>query len=129
MLLIPLDFNIIFFIREEWLYYICLSISLGSNSIAHLYCCLQVFLVDTKGNSFYREGKIIGFDPAYDLAVLKVYIPNPLFFSPSFYSFSEHIVLCYFCGLFSMLSTFRSTIVTYPCLLLEHWYSLTLLLP
>ncbi|XP_027931899.1 protease Do-like 5, chloroplastic [Vigna unguiculata] len=32
----------------------------------------KVFLVDTKGNSFYREGKIIGFDPAYDLAVLKV---------------------------------------------------------
>lgn len=31
-----------------------------------------VFLVDAKGNSFYREGKIIGFDPAYDLAVLKV---------------------------------------------------------
>ncbi|XP_014517700.1 protease Do-like 5, chloroplastic [Vigna radiata var. radiata] len=32
----------------------------------------KVFLVDAKGNSFYREGKIIGFDPAYDLAVLKV---------------------------------------------------------
>ncbi|XP_029130586.1 protease Do-like 5, chloroplastic isoform X2 [Cajanus cajan] len=31
-----------------------------------------VFLVDAKGNSFYREGKIIGFDQAYDLAVLKV---------------------------------------------------------
>ncbi|XP_057429056.1 uncharacterized protein LOC130722370 isoform X2 [Lotus japonicus] len=31
-----------------------------------------VFLADTKGNSFYREGKAIEFDPAYDLAVLKV---------------------------------------------------------
>ncbi|KAH1146364.1 hypothetical protein GLYMA_15G092800v4 [Glycine max] len=31
-----------------------------------------VFLVDAKGNSFDREGTIIGFDPAYDLAVLKV---------------------------------------------------------
>ncbi|CAL0301257.1 unnamed protein product [Lupinus luteus] len=32
----------------------------------------KVSLVDAKGNSFYRDGKIIGFDPAYDLAVLKV---------------------------------------------------------
>ncbi|KAG5515842.1 hypothetical protein RHGRI_036776 [Rhododendron griersonianum] len=32
----------------------------------------KVFLVDTKGNSFSREAKIVGFDPAYDLAVLKV---------------------------------------------------------
>ncbi|KAL4349056.1 hypothetical protein AHAS_Ahas10G0003800 [Arachis hypogaea] len=32
----------------------------------------KVFLVDAKGNSFYSEGKIIGFDPAYDLAVLKI---------------------------------------------------------
>nr|AIA26573.1 serine protease [Cicer arietinum] len=32
----------------------------------------KVFLVDAKGNSFSREGKLIGFDPAYDLAVLKV---------------------------------------------------------
>ncbi|KAM7524889.1 hypothetical protein LguiA_014791 [Lonicera macranthoides] len=32
----------------------------------------KVFLADAKGNSFSREGKIIGFDPAYDLAVLKV---------------------------------------------------------
>ncbi|KAA8519472.1 hypothetical protein F0562_013728 [Nyssa sinensis] len=32
----------------------------------------KVFLVDARGNSFSREGKIIGFDPAYDLAVLKV---------------------------------------------------------
>ncbi|KAG5104844.1 hypothetical protein JHK82_041814 [Glycine max] len=32
----------------------------------------KVFLVDAKGNSFDREGTIIGFDPAYDLAVLKV---------------------------------------------------------
>ncbi|XP_011015942.1 PREDICTED: protease Do-like 5, chloroplastic isoform X2 [Populus euphratica] len=31
-----------------------------------------VFLVDAGGNSLYREGKIIGFDPSYDLAVLKV---------------------------------------------------------
>ena len=32
----------------------------------------QVYLVDAKGNGFYREGKIVGYDPAYDLAVLKV---------------------------------------------------------
>ncbi|MED6183350.1 Protease Do-like 5, chloroplastic [Stylosanthes scabra] len=32
----------------------------------------KVFLVDAKGNSFFSEGKIIGFDPAYDLAVLKI---------------------------------------------------------
>lgn len=31
-----------------------------------------VFLVDARGNNFVREGKIVGFDPAYDLAVLKV---------------------------------------------------------
>lgn len=30
-------------------------------------------LVDARGNNFVREGKIIGFDPAFDLAVLKVY--------------------------------------------------------
>ena len=33
---------------------------------------LQVYLVDAGGNSLCREGKIIGFDPSYDLAVLKV---------------------------------------------------------
>ncbi|KAK4254557.1 hypothetical protein QN277_009923 [Acacia crassicarpa] len=32
----------------------------------------KVFLVDAKGNNFVREGKIVGFDPAFDLAVLKV---------------------------------------------------------
>ncbi|XWS12346.1 hypothetical protein CRYUN_Cryun37aG0081800 [Craigia yunnanensis] len=31
-----------------------------------------VFLVDARGASFYKEGKIVGIDPAYDLAVLKV---------------------------------------------------------
>ncbi|EXB54848.1 Protease Do-like 5 [Morus notabilis] len=31
-----------------------------------------VYLGDVKGNGFYREGKIVGYDPAYDLAVLKV---------------------------------------------------------
>lgn len=33
----------------------------------------QVYLVDAKGNGFYRDGKIVGVDPAYDLAVLKVF--------------------------------------------------------
>ena len=33
---------------------------------------LQILLVDASGNSFSRDGKIIGFDPSYDLAVLKV---------------------------------------------------------
>ena len=33
---------------------------------------LQIYLADTRGNGFYREGKIVGVDPAYDLAVLKV---------------------------------------------------------
>lgn len=32
----------------------------------------KVYLVDTRGNSFSREAKIVGVDPAYDLAVLKV---------------------------------------------------------
>jgi S1-C subfamily serine protease len=34
---------------------------------------LQVYLVDARGNGFYREAKIVGVDPAYDLAVLKVF--------------------------------------------------------
>ncbi|KAF4350222.1 hypothetical protein F8388_016273 [Cannabis sativa] len=43
----------------------------------------KVYLVDEKGTGFYREGKIVGYDPAYDLAVLKVVsglgreIPSP----------------------------------------------------
>ncbi|XVE88402.1 hypothetical protein DITRI_Ditri19aG0067200 [Diplodiscus trichospermus] len=32
----------------------------------------KVFLVDARGASFYKEGKVVGIDPAYDLAVLKV---------------------------------------------------------
>lgn len=32
----------------------------------------KVSLVDASGNSIIREGKIVGFDPDYDLAVLKV---------------------------------------------------------
>ncbi|XP_038719587.1 protease Do-like 5, chloroplastic isoform X2 [Tripterygium wilfordii] len=32
----------------------------------------KVSVVDAEGKRFYREGKIIGFDPAYDLAVLKI---------------------------------------------------------
>lgn len=39
--------------------------------MVHL-CLVQVYLVDKGGNSFSREAKIIGVDPAYDLAVLKV---------------------------------------------------------
>ncbi|XP_026665824.2 protease Do-like 5, chloroplastic isoform X2 [Phoenix dactylifera] len=31
-----------------------------------------VYFEDFKGNTFSKEGKIVGFDPAYDLAVLKV---------------------------------------------------------
>lgn len=43
----------------------------------------KVYLVDARGNGFYSEGKIVGVDPAYDLAVLKVVsglgreIPSP----------------------------------------------------
>ncbi|KAL4627595.1 hypothetical protein ACB092_05G176800 [Castanea dentata] len=43
----------------------------------------KIYLADTRGNGFYREGKIVGVDPAYDLAVLKVVsglgreIPSP----------------------------------------------------
>ena len=33
---------------------------------------LQIYLADTRGNGFYREGKIVGVDLEYDLAVLKV---------------------------------------------------------
>ncbi|KAF1890927.1 hypothetical protein Lal_00037498 [Lupinus albus] len=50
----------------ELLTYLCSASNAYSNSR------VQVSLVDAKGNSFYREGKITGFDPAYDLAVLKV---------------------------------------------------------
>ncbi|XAR59353.1 HtrA2 peptidase [Bertholletia excelsa] len=32
----------------------------------------KVLLTDSKGNSFSKEAMIIGYDPAYDLAVLKV---------------------------------------------------------
>ncbi|KAI9122731.1 hypothetical protein K1719_006571 [Acacia pycnantha] len=32
----------------------------------------KVFLADARGNNFVREGKIVGFEPAFDLAVLKV---------------------------------------------------------
>lgn len=32
----------------------------------------KVYLVDARGNGFYSEGKIVGVDPTYDLAVLKV---------------------------------------------------------
>lgn len=32
----------------------------------------KVNLVDVKGNGIYKEAKIVGFDPEYDLAVLKV---------------------------------------------------------
>ncbi|XP_026665825.2 protease Do-like 5, chloroplastic isoform X4 [Phoenix dactylifera] len=32
----------------------------------------KVYFEDFKGNTFSKEGKIVGFDPAYDLAVLKV---------------------------------------------------------
>ncbi|KAJ8761873.1 hypothetical protein K2173_005584 [Erythroxylum novogranatense] len=39
----------------------------GSN----LHRC-KVYFVDNRGNSLCREGKLIGSDPAYDLAVLKV---------------------------------------------------------
>ncbi|XP_057466469.1 protease Do-like 5, chloroplastic isoform X3 [Actinidia eriantha] len=33
-----------------------------------------VFLADAKGNSFSKEATIVGFDPAYDIAVLKVVV-------------------------------------------------------
>lgn len=39
-----------------------------------LFLLFQVSLVDSGGNIITREGKIVGFDPDYDLAVLKVLI-------------------------------------------------------
>ncbi|XP_022769632.1 protease Do-like 5, chloroplastic [Durio zibethinus] len=33
---------------------------------------MDFFLVDARGNSFYKERKIVGLDPAYDLSILKV---------------------------------------------------------
>ncbi|KAI3888037.1 hypothetical protein MKX03_015371 [Papaver bracteatum] len=36
-----------------------------------LQCC-KVFLEDAHGQKFSKEGKLVGFDPTYDLAVLKV---------------------------------------------------------
>jgi len=106
------------------------SISLGSNSTAHYYCCLQVFLVDAKGNSFDREGKIIGFDPAYDLAVLKVYIPIVFLFFFILFLFRTYgslPLLWYSLCSLSNTSTFRSMIMTYPHLVLEHQPFLKLL--
>ncbi|XP_071928847.1 protease Do-like 5, chloroplastic isoform X2 [Coffea arabica] len=32
----------------------------------------KISLVDARGNNFSREGKIVGYDPDYDLAVLKI---------------------------------------------------------
>ncbi|PAN21918.1 hypothetical protein PAHAL_3G499800 [Panicum hallii] len=41
----------------------------GDGSVSH-YC--KVFLEDSSGKSYSKEGRLIGCDPAYDLAVLKV---------------------------------------------------------
>lgn len=35
---------------------------------------LKVYLEDSSGRAYSKEGKLIGADPAYDLAVLKVSI-------------------------------------------------------
>lgn len=40
---------------------------------AGLHRC-KVYLKDPSGSSYPKEAKIIGFDPAYDLAILKVMI-------------------------------------------------------
>lgn len=40
--------------------------------------------MDVKGNGIYKEAKIVGFDPEYDLAVLKVLNQACLYFSFSF---------------------------------------------
>uniref|UniRef100_A0A7N0VH80 Protease Do-like 5, chloroplastic n=1 Tax=Kalanchoe fedtschenkoi TaxID=63787 RepID=A0A7N0VH80_KALFE len=37
----------------------------------------KVYLVDTRGNSISREAKLVGFDAAFDLAVLKVDVEGP----------------------------------------------------
>ena len=39
---------------------------------------LQIFFLDPNGSSFSREGKLIGIDPAHDLAVLKASTPLSL---------------------------------------------------
>ena len=36
-------------------------------------------MVDDNGNGLYREGKIVGYDAAYDLAVLKVICGFPFY--------------------------------------------------
>ncbi|MQL71960.1 hypothetical protein Taro_004305, partial [Colocasia esculenta] len=38
-----------------------------------LQCC-KILLQDSNGNTFAKEGKLIGIDPAHDLAVLKASI-------------------------------------------------------
>lgn len=32
-----------------------------------------MFLEDSSGTSYSKEGRLVGYDPAYDLAVLKVW--------------------------------------------------------
>ncbi|RLN00506.1 hypothetical protein C2845_PM06G34210 [Panicum miliaceum] len=41
----------------------------GDGSVSH---CCKVFLEDSSGKSYSKEGRLIGCDPAYDLAALKV---------------------------------------------------------
>ncbi|XP_062202930.1 protease Do-like 5, chloroplastic isoform X1 [Phragmites australis] len=41
----------------------------GDGSASHR---CKVFLEDSSGNSYSKEGRLVGYDPAYDLAVLKV---------------------------------------------------------
>lgn len=57
--------------------------------------CVQVLLVDAKGNRLIREGKIIGSDPAYDLAVLKV-SAQPFIFSIILDLSAWNNLLCHF---------------------------------
>jgi S1-C subfamily serine protease len=47
---------------------------------ASLHRC-KVYLEDPSGSSYPKEAKLIGSDPTYDLAVLKVMIIFALFFS------------------------------------------------
>ncbi|KAL6333353.1 hypothetical protein AAG906_028538 [Vitis piasezkii] len=49
-------------------YHVVAKLATDTSGLQHC----KVYLVDAKGNSFSREAKIIGYDPEYDLAVLKV---------------------------------------------------------
>lgn len=73
-----MDYNVVrfsfvhFYVKKHYL--VILTVYLNQVSAVNILDSFrfQVYLVDSGGKSITREGKIVGFDPDYDLAVLKV---------------------------------------------------------